>query len=167
MKIIVAIVLLLADFPAFASGNCVDRKECWPEESANYVAFEHRDELEKTDKQIAKKVTLLIRQVEKASRKTDAPAQLLVMEFSAQQQAWNSYRKADCALTGAITGAGGGWPTAYALECEVDVSRRRLKTLESAIECIGKSTAKDGFFRTGECFSALMTIKDTSETIGK
>lgn len=167
MKIIVAIVLLLVDFPALAGGNCVDRKECWPEESANYVAFEHKVELKKTDEQIAKKATLLIRQVEKASRKTNASEQLLVMAFSAQQQAWNSYRKADCELAGAITGAGGGWPTAYALKCEVGVSRRRLTTLESAIECIEKNTASDDFSRTVQCFSLLMTIKDSSETVEK
>lgn len=49
---------------------------------------------------------------------------------------WRRLRGADCELHGALTRAGGTWPTTWATDCEVAATRTRLATVDATIRCI-------------------------------
>lgn len=51
----------------------------------------------------------------------------LMAALKNQQVAWLKYRSEECALIGALTGAGGTWPSTYAIECEVNHTDQRLR----------------------------------------
>lgn len=68
----------------------------------------------------------------KVAEDTDNP-EYTYRTFLEEAKAWRSYRAAQCALEGAITGGTDGWKNANATQCEVDAATKRLADMKAAI----------------------------------
>ena len=84
----------------------------------------------------------------------------LVSALETQQVAWLKYRAEECELVGALTGAGGSWPSTYANQCEVNHTEKRFRRVESAIRCIRKIPAPDRLYSQNDCLQQLVALAD-------
>ena len=53
-----------------------------------------------------------------------------------QHKAWLDYVDETCMMTGIMTGAGGSWPSTYALKCENNMLDQRLFKLSNSLQCV-------------------------------
>ena len=75
---------------------------------------------------------------------------------------WRRLRRDDCELHGALTRAGGSWPSTWALDCEVAATRARLATVDAAIRCIERLPIARREFERFECLTRLRLLaRDT------
>lgn len=89
--------------------------------------------LQKTSAQLKTKYSQLISLLEPI---TETP--LLSSALTDQQVSWGKYRSNECQLIGSLSGAGGGWPSVYKTECDVNLTEARLRSVTSAIKRIEK-----------------------------
>jgi uncharacterized protein YecT (DUF1311 family) len=110
----------------------------WPEGSAMHTGgleVKRRDMAAAT---LAKLEAELLRQLSEADLSPDAirPDERLIAALKTQQAAWTRYRDDECGLAGALTGAGGSWPSTYAVRCEANLTELRVRRTRSAIGCM-------------------------------
>ena len=120
----------------------------------NYV--ERRDHFAKL---LEKKQAELLALVDKDRK---YPNERLSQAITAQHEAWLKYRVFECELIGSLSGAGGSWPSTYAVQCEANLTDLRFRTVSSAIRCIGKLPAEGREFEQNRCLYQLSPL-----TIGK
>ena len=138
MKLMFCLMFLsAAPSVAYAgSTNCTGRPpDCWPEGSAMSVGQtlnQQRDAIEKRlDREFADLISVV-----SASRMVGDAVPDISMALKAEQKVWYKYRDAECSLVGALTGAGGTWPSTYAVRCERNLTTQRLRRVMSAIRCV-------------------------------
>lgn len=84
----------------------------------------------------------------------------VVQALKAEQKEWLKYRGAECELVGALTGAGAGgsWPSTYAVKCERNLTNQRLRRVQSAIRCVHRLNEKGQAFKQNKCLQQLAPI---------
>jgi uncharacterized protein YecT (DUF1311 family) len=87
---------------------------------------------------LAKLEGQLLKLVSQADASSNAlpPDERVISALKAQQAAWRRYRSDECELAGALTGAGGSWPSTYAVRCEANLTELRVRRTRSAIRCV-------------------------------
>lgn len=116
------------------------------------------EEGESLERALAAKHDELVRVVATSSTDGLAVDSRLLAALKAQQDAWLRYRTDECELIGSLTGAGGTWPSTWALDCEVKHTRSRLLQVRSAISCIENIPALKRIFEQNECLQQLAPL---------
>ncbi|MEO6918595.1 MAG: lysozyme inhibitor LprI family protein [Collimonas sp.] len=162
MRKITFAILFLVFIPVISFGEteCTDRPECWPEGSAMHTGLLLAKKQNAIEKLMASEQEKLVKLVSDASSSdgelhTDGR---LVRALKAQQSAWITYRANECELIGSLTGAGGTWPSTYAIRCEVNLSQQRLRRIRSATQCIEKISIEKRIFEQNTCLQQLAPL---------
>jgi|SRR5690348_3208409 len=136
MKLFACLFVLLATAPvALAGTNCTDRPECWPEGSAMNMGLTAVQQRDATQKELARAYTKLVALV---SSTNEVLGEEIAKPLQAAQDEWYKYSNAECSLVGALTGAGGSWPSTYTVQCELGLAYQRLRRVRSATRCINR-----------------------------
>lgn len=96
-----------------------------------------------------------------ASDETSQENEMLFEALKTQQSAWLQYQTDECRLVGAMTGAGGTWPSTYQNECMVKLTKQRLEHVQSAITCIERIPGDKRRFEQNECMQPLVPLANT------
>lgn len=151
-------LLVFALLPALGlAQDCTDRAECWPEGSAMHTGLLLAADLKALDKAMSEAHRALIEKVGAAPVTDETPQDnsLLGKVLAEQQKAWLRYRGGECRLIGTLTGAGGSWPSTYAIDCELSLGQQRLEDIQAAHACIDAISEQDRIFEQGECLRDL------------
>lgn len=151
-------LFVVALFPALTlAEDCTDRAECWPEGSAMHTGLLLAEDLKALDEVLGEAHQALIDKVSSAPVTDETPqdSSLLGKALRDQQKAWLRYRTGECRLIGALTGAGGSWPSTYATDCELSLGQQRLEDIQAAHACIDAISEQDRIFEQGECLRDL------------
>ncbi len=162
MRKIVFIILGLVLLPdiVFAETVCTDRPECWPKGSSNHEALLLIEKQRPIEKLMASKHADLVKLI---STPISPDGQFfpdigLVGALKRQQLAWLKYRTEECGLVGSLTGAGGTWPTTYAITCAVNLSEMRLTQIQSATICVKKMRKDKRAHEQNTCLQQLVLL---------
>lgn len=153
-----ALMLALMTPVAFAEVECTDRPECWPEGSAMHTGLLLIQQRQAVDKLLAGKHAELVKLVSSSSSAGIPVDGRLLAALKTQQVAWLKYRSEECELIGSLTGAGGTWPSTYAIKCEVNHSGQRLRRVRSAIRCIENIPLEKRSFEQNNCLQQLAPL---------
>ncbi len=154
-----AVFAFLCPLLSTAETQTTERPEDWPEGSAMHTGLLLVKERDKLDKQLADKHEELLKLLTAAPPgETSGTDPRLIAAIKSQEAAWLKYRTDECELVGTLTGAGGSWPSTYAVKCEVKLTKQRLRTMQSAAQCIKKSRPEDRLSEQNECLSQLAPI---------
>jgi len=148
------ICLALSSGPALAQKDCTDRPECWPEGSAMHTGLTLAAERQKLERSMLKRHEQLVALVAASMPGSER----LVMALKSQQQAWLKYRDDECELIGALTGAGGSWPSTYASRCALNLTDQRLRRIRSAYRCVEQARNKQEEHDAGRCLQQLAPL---------
>jgi uncharacterized protein YecT (DUF1311 family) len=85
----------------------------------------------------------------------------LMAALQAQQKAWMSTLGDECELVGALTGAGGVWPSAHAKQCEVDQLQARLRRVRETQQSILKLPDARRLLEQNICLQGLSVLPRT------
>ncbi len=129
-----------------------NEKSDWPEGSAMHTGMGHAQRLEHAMQSLETKQAGLMAAVRGDGSYSDRRLQLAL---ESQHQAWMAYRSAECELVGALSGAGGAWPSTYATQCEANLSERRLRTVTAAARCVRKLPAANRALDQNRCLYQL------------
>lgn len=110
------------------------------------------------EKLLARKHEELVKLVSSPSTENVTVDGRLLAALKTQQAAWLKYRTEECELVGALTGAGGTWPSTYAVKCEANHTEQRLRRVRSAIRCIEKMPDEKRIFGQGNCLQQLAPL---------
>lgn len=132
------LILFLVTTYDVGAEPCTDRPECWPRDSAMHTGLTAVAEQQRADRQLAAEHKTVIRLLSETVPEQASywPDGRLVAALKSQQTAWLHYRSEECELIGALTGAGGSWPSTYAGKCALNHARRRLSRVRAASRCI-------------------------------
>lgn len=152
MRNLLAIVQLCF-LPSVAMSQ--DAKTDWPPGSAMHTGLglvEKRDYFAGLlEKKNAELVELVVR-----DRKF--PDDRLAKALQAQHASWLLHRVAECELVGSLSGAGGSWPSTYAVQCEANLTDLRFRTVSSAIRCIQRIPVAQREFEQNRCLYQLAPL---------
>lgn len=59
---------------------------------------------------------------------------------------------------GALTGAGGSWPSTYAVACELKQTQQHLRQVRAALKCLDKMPVKEHWLEQNRCLSPLIAL---------
>jgi len=138
--------------------ECTDRAECWPPGSSMHeglLAAERQATVQKLLMRSHEDLVDLMSAAEKDGTRAD---ERLVAALRSQQAAWLKYQNEECELVGALTGAGGSWPSTYASSCERNHTEQRLQRVRSALRCIGKIPRENRLFDQNRCLQQLAPL---------
>lgn len=110
------------------------------------------------EKLLANKHEELVKLVSSSSTGEIPEDERLLTALKTQQAAWLKYRTEECELVGSLTGAGGTWPSTYAIQCEVNHTDQRLRRIRSAIRCIEKIPNEKRIFEQNNCLQQLAPL---------
>jgi len=129
----------------------------WPEGSAMHTAGLH---VKRRDAAAAVQAKLDARLLKLLSEATfqGYPDDRLITALKAQQAAWANYVPEECELIGAMTGAGGSWPTAYNLRCQANLAEQRVRRTRAAIRCVEASAPDKRMFEQSHCLAQLAPL---------
>lgn len=109
-----------------------DARDDWPEGSAMHTLYVVNDQLQATRAALGEAHGRLLTALD-----GDAdPPPPLARAVASQHETWLAYRDADCELAGALTGAGGAWPSVHGVTCRIDHFTQRIETVDSANTCL-------------------------------
>ena len=145
-----------------AEEQCTDRPECWPEGSAMRTLLlqgEQGSRLEETLRKSHEELVALVAAAKVQSRgMTLQPPPRLIDALKSQQIAWVKYRDEECELLGALTEAGGQWPSAHATRCSNNLTDLRLKRIQAARSCILRIPEESRLFGQANCLQQLAPL---------
>lgn len=144
------ITLTLSNF-AFAQDDFP-----WPPGSAMYVGREYSRNIEYFEIRLNKKHQELIQLIKESDPRNSASR--LITAIDNVHKSWQQFKVQECALMGALSGAGGSWPTTHALRCEANLTHRRYLAVRSAIKCIQRVRPKDLPFQIDTCLYQLGSL---------
>lgn len=121
------------------------------------TAFDLKDRLDGTEKALAQKHQELLLLLSNASGSSKVDGRVITA-LKTQQDAWLKYRTEECELIGALTGAGGSWPTTHALQCEAKHTEKRLRVVQSALRCVSKVPQNSSAFDQHACLRQLAPL---------
>lgn len=157
MRIWTYFILLAATVSSYdaIAEKCTDKPECWPEGSAMHTGLLLAEQKGELETRLARKNRELISLVSQNDRiGTTRVADAL----AAQHDSWLKYRADECELIGALTGAGGTWPSTYAVRCEVNLTDQRLRRVRWATRCIVKSRKENRAYEEYDCLQQLAPL---------
>lgn len=134
-------------FPANAQND-------WPEGSAMHTGglyVEKRDYFMGFLKKDQAKLEELI-------RTTDPHDTRLHSAVKAQHEAWLEYHPHECEMVGALSGAGGTWPSTYAVRCEANLVNNRMNAVRNAMRCINRAPEKTRRYAVADCLYQLLPL---------
>jgi hypothetical protein len=144
IRLFIAVLACFICFSAFAED------EAWPEGSAMAVGLDHVKTRDYFKRLLEKKHSELITLIEKEADSR------LVDGLKQQHTAWLAYQEKECEVFGASTGAGGSWPSTYAVECEARVIEHRFKRVRAAVECIRKLPEEKRKYELSQCIQQIL-----------
>ena len=130
-----------------------DARHEWPEGSAMHTLYVEGERLQAGRAALDQAHANLLEALD-----TDpADPSPLARAVASQHAQWLAYHHADCELAGALTGAGGTWPTVHGISCKNETIAERLDVVRRATTCLRQS-APDGprYERLG-CLQELVT----------
>lgn len=136
--------------------SCTDRPECWPEGSAMHTGLTIVHELEELTSTMNSMHEQLLTLISNSSSYTST--RRIALALKTQQTSWEKYRGDECTLIGALTGAGGSWPSTYANECELELTQDRSQRIEKALECVKKIPEDMRAFELAGCITDLTPL---------
>ena len=110
-----------------------DQRESWPEGSAMGVGEKHVASRAYFGNLVEKRQTTLIQLLETTSDER------VVDAVRALHGSWLQYFPQECELVGSLSGAGGSWPSTYAVRCQANLMYRRYRRLGYVIACIERA----------------------------
>ncbi|MFQ6371755.1 lysozyme inhibitor LprI family protein [Shewanella sp. YIC-542] len=123
-------------------------KSQWPEGSAMHTGLTQKELLEnkqaKASELVGKIRTTLQQQLPRNG-------QYLADLLQEQQGKWLSYVDATCMLVGQMTGAGGSWPSVYALNCASNMADQRLFKLTNTLQCMKRHAKHQRRYEIPDC----------------
>ncbi len=149
---VLCVLLVTAAFPAWGQASSSE----WPEGSAMAVGEQHVKTRDYFAAQLEQQHAALLALLapEGDSR--------LIEGLKAQHAQWLKYRVAECEVSGALTGAGGSWPSTYAVECEARLTDRRFRRVRAAVACLRKAPAADRGGESSRCLQQLLPLSNDS-----
>lgn len=117
--------------------------QCWPQGSSMAVGHEYLLQAAAADQRLARKHAELLALIEQIERPTLGQLGQVLGALKTQQQAWLSYRAAECELIGSLTLSAASWPTKYAHQCALNHSELRLRRVRDATRCVRRVTRFD------------------------
>lgn len=122
MKKQLLVIVLILTTPFAHAGE-----SAWPEGSAMWMGAqltEERDRYQRLSR-------ALLEQIE-----SHLEGQRARKALSAHARAFDRYMEAACEISGVATGAGGSWPSTYAVRCERGLAWDRYWSMKNALNCI-------------------------------
>jgi hypothetical protein len=143
----------------FATG-AVAQDDGWPEGSAMNVGGLENKRLASADALLARLDGRLVKLVAEARQASPAipPDDLLIEALEVQEVAWRRYLPDECGLVGALTGAGGSWPSTYAVRCEANLVEMRVRRTRASIRCLEKLPPEKRRLDQGRCLYLLAPL---------
>ena len=148
-----ALSLLLAHQPLRAA-TAQDQEE-WPAGSAMAVGREH---VANRDRFAALLETRHAALLASLAAGDDGGGTRLIEALRAQHRAWLEYRVAECEVAGALTGAGGSWPSTYAVACEARLTERRYRRVDAAAICVRGLAPASRQRDAGACLRRMLPL---------
>ena len=130
-----------------------DGRSDWPEGSAMHTTYVMAERVDAATAQLEARHAELLELVE-AHRSLHMGLRV-PSALEAEHAAWPAYRSAACELFGALTGAGGTWPTTHALDCEAQLTEQRLSAVTAALACIRALPLDEREFGHAVCLAPL------------
>lgn len=132
----------------------------WPEGSAMSVGGLENQRLSIASAELAKLDKRLLTLVSEAQQTSPAipPDELLIKALKVQQAAWRRYLPDECGLIGDLSGAGGSWPSTYAVRCEANLLEMRVRRTRASIRCLEKMTPAKRRLDQGGCLYQLAPL---------
>lgn len=130
------LALCLSVLPIASAAMADDQ---WPEGSAMNVGGKEAARRDAAEAMLSKleERLLEILSTPDASSPPLPPDTALVASLRNQQAAWRQYVPKECRVVGDLTGAGGSWPSTYAVRCEANLMELRVRRTRAALRCIG------------------------------
>lgn len=158
-----ALVALVASFPSLAAAQRPDaasrgEEPCTPEGSAICAGIELSDTLATLDARLDRRHTALVRLVRGDTTARGEEDGRITRAVDTLHATWRRLRGDDCELHGALTQAGGTWPSVWATDCEVAATRARIATVDAVIRCITRMPADERRYRRFDCLSRLRVL---------
>jgi uncharacterized protein YecT (DUF1311 family) len=75
-----------------------------------------------------------------------------------QEKAWRTYIDAECELIGNLGLGGSPWRSVGAVECETDLMRSRIKTVDAVMDCINHISGDGWFYQAVQCTKSLSVL---------
>lgn len=151
MKILT--VFLLTTLVSFAHAS---EKSDWPEGSAMHAGLSQKEILEKKQSKASEIVSKIRRNLEEHR---PYQGEHLSNVFGRHNENWGSYVASTCMTVGVMTGAGGSWPSYYALKCETNMIDRRLFNLTNTLQCIKRHIKNKQTYELSDCLYQSFTVE--------
>ncbi|MGR4862647.1 lysozyme inhibitor LprI family protein [Caulobacter sp. LARHSG274] len=142
------------------AASAASQESEWPEGSAmrvGEVEVQRRDQAGDVLAREERKLLRLISRAGEASPQGHADTRL-VAALKAQQLAWKRYVPGECEVAGSLTGAGGTWPSTYAVKCEANLTENRVLRTRAAIHCVEKIAPTSRWLDQNHCLYQLMPL---------
>ena len=124
----------------------------WPEGSAMHTLHLESGHLDSAHAALSEAHAALLAQMEGMGG--GAPA--LAGDVALHHERWVAYRKADCELSGTLTGAGGAWPAVHGVTCERTQVANRTGAVDAVRRCLQDLPADHARFEQLECLEGLV-----------
>lgn len=135
-----------------ACAHAQDGRDEWPEGSAMHTLYVVGDELDAAratlDDARSRLLTALDGDVDEPSP--------LARAVTSQHESWLAYRNADCELAGALTEAGGAWPSVHGVTCRIEHLTQRTKAMDAASTCLRALPTDGPRYERLECLQGLV-----------
>lgn len=153
-------VVLILSIQRIAHAECTDRPECWPEGSAMHTGLTLRQQQQHAEQSLQRQHETLLQRLGATLDADGQPYRDTRVENALQEQysARLRYLKTECALVGALTGAGGSWPSTYAMACELKQTQQHQRQVRTALKCLDKIPAKERWLDQNRCLSPLIAL---------
>ena len=149
-----ALSLLLAHQPLRAA-TAQEEEEVWPAGSAMAVGREHVANRDRFAALLETRHAALLASLAAAD---EGGGTRLIEALRAQHRAWLLYRVAECEVAGALTGAGGSWPSTYAVACEAQLTERRYRRVGAAAICVRGIASTSRQRDAGACLRPILAL---------
>ncbi|MBM9518469.1 DUF1311 domain-containing protein [Desulforhopalus vacuolatus] len=147
------ITLLLIFFCNIAEAT---DKNAWPDTSAMYAGLSQKEILDKKNSKIE---ALTLKISEELEKNMPDNGRVLADLFTDNQTKWHDYVDSTCMLIGQATGAGGSWPSYYALKCTTNMADQRIFNLVNSLQCIKRHTRNKNYYDIPLCLYQSYSIE--------
>lgn len=161
----IAALLLLAPAMLAAQATPVREPPCTPQGSAMCTGVTLATTLASLDRRLDRRHAALVPLVRGDTAAGDEDVRI-TMAVDTLHATWRRLRDDDCELHGALTRAGGSWPSVWAVDCAIAATRARITTVDAAIRCIEKLPADQRRFERFTCLERLRVLRASTRNAG-
>ena len=134
----------------------------WPDTGAMGQGQIYENDKKYFERLVFKKQTELVEKITTDSIReingSKYPDQRLVDAVADLHTSWLAYYPKECELIGALSGAGGSWPSTYATRCEANLVYRRFNRLKAAMNCIDRIPERQRPYSLSQCLYQLSPL---------